>query len=90
MITERDMVMDALEMVKHEIVDFTKAAEECSNQNVRQTMLQFRNQAEQLQVQLSQIATQRGWYIPSPQVDDAMVQQTKQQLQQTIQTPAMV
>lgn len=81
MITQRDMVMDALEMVKHEILDLTIAAEECSTQNVRQSMLQFRNQAEQTQLQLAQLASQKGWYIPSPPVDDTQVQQVKQQLQ---------
>lgn len=84
MITERDMVMDALAAVKHEIVDLTIAAEECSSQNVRQAMLNFRNQAEQTQMQLSQLAAQKGWYIPSPQVDDNIVQQVKSRLQQSV------
>lgn len=81
MIQDREMVMDALETVKHEIIDLTKAAEECSNQDLRQSILEFRNQAEQTQVQLAQFASERGWYIPSPAADHSQVQQVKQHLQ---------
>ncbi len=74
------MMMDALEMVKHEIVDLTKAAEECSNPQLRQAIIEFRNGAEQTQVQLSKMATEKGWYISSPQADQNQMQQLKQQL----------
>ncbi|NLV92486.1 MAG: spore coat protein [Firmicutes bacterium] len=90
MITYRDMVMDALSCVKHEIIDYTKAAQEASNQNVRQAFLQIRNQAEQMQLQLAEIAMENGWYVPSPPADPTVVQQTKHQLQQAVQTPTMV
>ncbi|NMB38381.1 MAG: spore coat protein [Firmicutes bacterium] len=77
---DREMVLDALAMVKHEIVDLTKAAIECSNQQLRQTIIQLRDTAEQNHMNLTQIANENKWYIPSPIVDSQLAQQVKQQL----------
>lgn len=74
------MILDALEMVKHDVIGFTKAAQECSNQQMRQTIIQFRDNAEQNQMNLVKLATEKGWYIPSPSVDPNTVQQVKQQI----------
>jgi len=84
MFSDREMVLDALASVKHDIVDLTKAAEETSNESLRQSLLQFRNQAEQTQVQLAQLAASKGWYIPSPPAGDNEIQQTKQQFQNVL------
>lgn len=77
---DREMILDALAMVKHEIVDLTKAAIECSNQQLRQTIMQLRDSAEQNHMNLTQVATENKWYIPSPTVDSNIAQQVKQQL----------
>lgn len=90
MLSERDMVIDALTAVKHEIVDPTIAALECNNPNVRQAFIQFRNEAEQLQMQLAQIAAQKGWYVPSPPANDTEIQQVKQQLTVSVQASGTV
>lgn len=74
MLQEREMVLDCLNMIKHEIVDFTIAAEEAANENVRSTFLALRNRAEQAHQQLVQIATRNGYYIPAPSADHAEVQ----------------
>ncbi|NLY10795.1 MAG: spore coat protein [Firmicutes bacterium] len=76
--SERDMVMDALETLKHEIVDLTKAAEETSDPQLRQALIQFRNQAEQTQLEVSQIASQKGWYVSPPKASSNEIQSVKQ------------
>lgn len=90
MLSERDMVLDTLTAVKHEIVDLTMAALESSNQNVREAFVQFRNEAEQLQMQLAQLATQKGWYVPSPAANDTEIQQVKQKLTASVQSGTVV
>lgn len=74
MLQEREMVLDCLNTIKHDIVDLTIAAEEAANENVRSTFLALRNRAEQAHQQLVQIATRNGYYTPAPPADHAEVQ----------------
>jgi len=66
MYTEKEMTLDALDVTKTEIVGLTQAATECSNSALRQTILQIRNQYEQSQQQIGQLAQTRQYYIPAP------------------------
>ncbi|MGI6036971.1 MAG: spore coat protein [Limnochordia bacterium] len=84
MVSDRDMVIGMLDAVKHEINDFTKAAMEVSNPNLRQTFLKYRDQAEQTQQQLAQFATSQGWYIPPPQATPQDIQQIRSGYEQLL------
>lgn len=53
---------DCLESAKVACTEITKAIAECGNQQLRQTLTQLRNQAEQSQQQIAQIAQQQNWY----------------------------
>ncbi len=53
---------DCLESAKVACSEITKAIAECGNQQLRQTLTQLRNQAEQSQQQIAQIAQQQNWY----------------------------
>ena len=59
---EKDMVSDILTGTKASIDSYTKAITEFANQQLRSTLQQLRNEAEQLQYQLFQIAEQKGYY----------------------------
>lgn len=62
-----------LENAKHQVEDLTKAAMECSG-NLRQTLLQMRNQCEQDQAALGQYAIYHQWYLPAAPANPAEVQ----------------
>lgn len=63
---ERDIVNDLLSGTKASIDSYTKAIQECSNQQLRSTLQTLRNEAEQMQYQLYQMAEQKGYYVPAP------------------------
>jgi len=64
MLNDKDYANLTLEMTKHQVEDFTRAALEASG-NLRQALLQIRNQCEQTQERLAQLAVARGWYKPA-------------------------
>lgn len=74
---EKDMVSDVLAGTKASIDSYTKAITECANQQLRGTLQQLRNEAEQFQYQLFQIAEQKGYYTPAPTADQKTIQQVK-------------
>lgn len=78
---EKDMVNDILSIIKTSMCDYTKAIGECSDQNLRQTLQLLRNEAEQFHFQLSQIATQKGYYKPAQQASQQDIQQVKSEFQ---------
>jgi len=77
MLTDREMFIDALCGVKHEITDLTKAAMEASNDQIRQSFIQHRNKAEQTQMELVAIGVSKGWYVPASPADDGEVNAIK-------------
>lgn len=71
------MVCDILSGTKASIDMYTRAITECSNPQLRSTLQQLRDEAEQLQYQLYQIAEQKGYYVPAPSADSQDIQQVK-------------
>lgn len=84
MYTDREMTLETLDVFKTGAVEFTKAATECSNPALRQTLLQIRSQCEQAQQQIGQIATAKNFYIPAPPAPQQDVVNIAQFLQQSI------
>ncbi len=62
---EKDMVNDILSGTKASIDSYTKSIQECSCQQLRGTLKQLRDEAEQMQYQLYQLAEQKGYYQPA-------------------------
>ncbi len=79
---ERDIVNDVLSMTKASIHSYGAAISECSNQQLRSTLQKLRDEAEQFQYQLFQIAEQKGYYTPAPTANQQDVTQIKNQLSQ--------
>ncbi len=77
MFQEKDMVNDAINMTKLSINCYQSAIVECANQQLRNTLQQLRNEAEQFQYQLFQIAEQKGYYQPAPTAKADDIQQVK-------------
>ena len=74
---EKDMVNDALGATKASIDCYSRAITECANQQLRGTLQQLRNEAEQWQYQLFQIAEQKGYYVPAAPANTNDIQQVK-------------
>lgn len=88
MLTDKDLANLALETIKHSVEDLTKAAMESSG-NLRQTFLQLRNQCEQSQERLAQLATAKGWYMPAAQANPQDIQNVAQFYQAGLKEPAI-
>ena len=77
MLKDKDMAGDCLDMLKHGCMEKTKAASECSNNQLRSTLIQMRDTCEQTQQQFSQTVTQKGWYLPSNSADQNEISRVK-------------
>ncbi|NLI70367.1 MAG: spore coat protein [Firmicutes bacterium] len=77
---EKDMVNDVLSMVNSTLGDYAFAISESSNQQLRQTLQQIRDADEDFQMQLAQVAEQKGYYIPAPQADMNSIHHMRQML----------
>jgi len=82
MLTDKDMANDALEMSKVFATELTKAAAECSNQQLKQTFLQMRIQVEQHQEKLANLAIQEGWYLPAGRADQQEINRVRSFVEQ--------
>lgn len=76
---EKDMVNDILSSTKAGLTNYTKAISECSNQRLRQTLQQIREQDEKFQYQLYQTAEQKGYYKPAKKTNQQDVDEVKNQ-----------
>lgn len=74
---ERDIVNDLLGGTKASINCYTTAIMECSNQQLRSTLQTLRNEAEQMQYQLYQMAEKKGYYMPAPPADQNDINKIK-------------
>jgi len=77
---ERDIVNDMIAGTKASLHCYNTAIVECSNQQLRNTFKQLRDEAEQMQYQLYQMAEQKGYYSPAPQANQNDVQSIKSTL----------
>lgn len=74
---EQHMVNDILSGTKASIDSYTKAIQECSCQQLRNTLKQLRDEAEQMQYQLYEIAEDKGYYQPAGKVDKNEINKVK-------------
>lgn len=84
MLKDKDIASDVIDMVKHSALDLTRIALECSNTQLKQTIIQMRNKAEQSQQEIYQIASTNGWYVKSPQADDTDISQVSKAFATTL------
>jgi spore coat protein CotF len=83
---ERDIVLDVLSGTKASLANYATVIAECGDQNLRQTYQQMRDSDEKFQYDLFQVASQKGYYVPSPQASQQDSNNVKQSL--TMSMPA--
>ncbi|CAM4227301.1 coat protein F [Paenibacillus macerans] len=80
MMQDKEMVNDALSMVKSSLTTYTNVISECANPQLRATIQQIRNNCEASQYELFQLAQSKGFYQPAMMADNQEIQQVKSQL----------
>ncbi|MCL2718317.1 MAG: spore coat protein [Lachnospiraceae bacterium] len=66
MIDEKTMVTDTLVGINGELVSFASMIPQTENEELKQTLMQFRNACEQSQEEIFQIARERSYHVPAP------------------------
>ncbi|MCL2052636.1 MAG: spore coat protein [Lachnospiraceae bacterium] len=66
MIDEKTMVTDTLAGINGELVRFASMIPQTENEELKQTLTQFRNACEQSQEEIFQIARERSYHVPAP------------------------
>lgn len=62
---EKTMVSDALEGINSELKKYADMIPQTENQELKQTLKQFRNATEMCQEQIYNIARERQYYVPA-------------------------
>lgn len=79
---EKDMLLDILADTKASLGVYNTAIPETGCQQLRSTLQQLRDGAEQFQYQLYQIASQKGYYAAPEPASQQQLQQAKSSLSQ--------
>ncbi|MCK9223072.1 MAG: spore coat protein [Limnochordia bacterium] len=74
MLSDKDMALDYLEMCKTGTSEALKAALECSNQNLRGTLMSYVTQGEKDSLELSKLASTNNWYLEAGPADSQEIQ----------------
>ncbi|MBE3576079.1 MAG: spore coat protein [Limnochordales bacterium] len=82
---DKDIASDMLNTVKMGIQSFTQASIEAANPQLRQLLVNLRNQCEQTQWQLFELARTNNWYHVPPAADPQYVQRLAQTYREGIQ-----
>ena len=80
MLQEKDMVNDYLAGLKASLTGYATYISESNNPQLRQTLIQLRNQDENRHRALYEYALQKGYYQPAAPATQQVIQQTKTQL----------
>ncbi|MEE6451606.1 spore coat protein [Gottfriedia acidiceleris] len=80
MFQDKDMVNDYLEGLNASLAAYAGYINQSNNSELRQTLIQLRNQDEARQRTLYNYALQKGFYKPAAPADDNLIQQFKSEL----------
>ncbi|GIO84631.1 coat protein F [Paenibacillus faecis] len=80
MMQDKEMVNDALSMVKSSLTTYASVISECANPQLRSTIQEIRNNCETSQYELFRLAQSKGYYQPAMMADNQEIQQVKSQL----------
>ena len=67
MLQEKTMVADALAGINGELTRYGEMIAQTENKELKTTLKQMRNAAEQCQEQLYQLAREKSYYVPAQQ-----------------------
>lgn len=74
---EQTMVVDTLTGINGELVRFGEMIAQTENQELKQTLKQFRNACEQSQEELYKIAREKSYYIPAAKASQEEIDHVK-------------
>jgi len=77
MMTEKEMVNDALNNINSSLASYASAISQTENLDLRNTLIQMRNQAETSQYDLYCIAKRLNYYVPAHQASQEAIDQVK-------------
>ncbi|HWO74429.1 MAG TPA: spore coat protein [Bacillus sp. (in: firmicutes)] len=80
MLQDKDIVSDYLAGLNASLTGYASYISESNNPQLRQVLIQLRNQDEARQRELYEFALQKGYYQPSAPASQEVVQQLKSQL----------
>lgn len=84
MIQDKQIARDFLMDSKASIIELTRAALEASSPQLKQILIQMRNQAEQSHEEIYHIAEKTGGYLPAALADHNHVNRAAQFIQQNM------
>lgn len=70
---EKTMVADTLEGINSELKKYADMIPQTENQELKQTLKQFRNAAEMSQEEIYKLAREKQYYIPAAKATDEEV-----------------
>lgn len=76
-LNEKTMVADTLTGINGELVRFGEMIAQTENQELKQTLKQFRNSCEQSQEELYKIAREKSYYVPAAKATQEEVDHVK-------------
>ncbi|PKM52293.1 MAG: spore coat protein [Firmicutes bacterium HGW-Firmicutes-7] len=79
---EKDIVNDYLSGLKSSLTGYATAIGETENTQLRQTLQQMRNQDEQRQFAIYQVAKQKGYYQPADPANANEITNVRNQVSQ--------
>ena len=85
MLQDKEMVNDYLAGLNASLTGYANIIAQTNNSELRQTLIQLRNQDESRQRTLYSYALQKGHYKPAAPASEEVVQQLKTQLMNDIQ-----
>ncbi len=74
---EKDMVNDVISTLNSSITGYANVISQAGNQQFRQTIQQIRDNCENFQYSLYQVAEQKGYYKPAAPAGQSDMQQVK-------------
>jgi spore coat protein CotF len=80
MFQDKEMVNDYLAGLNASLAGYANIIAQTNNSELRQTLIQMRNQDESRQRKLYSFALQKGHYKPAARASDEVVQQLRTQL----------
>lgn len=74
---EKDMVSDSLNNLNNSLSNYAGTIAQAENPQLRQTLVQIRNNCEASQFELFQLAKQRNYYQPAQPASQQDIQQVR-------------
>ena len=82
--SEKEILRDGLETAKHSTEHYNTFSNECTHENVRNSMLHILAEEHDIQDDIFHMTSAKGYY-PTPAAEEKKVMETKQKFQASFQ-----